>query len=242
MMRRLLLGLWSALLPASEREPLQERLDYDVPTLAASWALAAAQLSLIPVWALTGLAYAREVTGVQASSILATGRPPTFTEAMLASIVLGPLAFLVSPLGLLLEYVILTGVVRLAGLVASDRATGDPLLTLLAWLRRGAIAETRRRRRLRALGPWRPDRIVQLDTGLVVLSSRDKPDWNERVTIEYRGVFYRLVRREDRAHDRWVDVAHVLRKQQPGELIRRLVTLDDTPVAASDRDMPQSTG
>ena len=51
----------------------------------------------------------------------------------------------------------------------SDRATGDPLLTLLAWLRRGAIAETRRRRRLRALGPWRPDRIVQVDTGLAVL-------------------------------------------------------------------------
>ena len=124
----------------------------------------------------------------------------------------------------------------------SDRATGDPLLTLLAWLRRGAIAETRRRRRLRALGPWRPDRIVQVDTGLVVLSSRDKPDWNERVTIEYRGGFYRLVRREDRAHDRWVDAAHVLRKQQPGELIRRLVTLDDTPVAASDRDTPRSTG
>ena len=240
MTRRLLLGLWSALLPASEREPLRGRLDYDVPTEAASWALAGAQLSLIPVWAIIGLSYAREVVGVQASSILATSRPPTFTEAMLASIALGPLAFLVSPVGLLLEYVILTGVVRLAGLVASDRATGDPLITLLAWLRRVAIAEIQRRRRLRVLGAWRPDRIVQVDEGLVVLSSRDKPDWNERVTIEYRGAFYRLVRREDRPYDGCVDVAHVLRRQQPGELIRRLVTLEEGEVAASDRPTPQS--
>jgi hypothetical protein len=227
MVRRFALGVWSALLPAGERERLQERLDEDVPTVPASWTLAVAQLSLIPVWALMGVSYTRGVTGVQAATILATELPPTFTEAMLASIALGPLAFAFSPQGLLLEYVIVTGVVRIAGLVGSGRPTGDPLVTLLAWLKRLTGAEVRQQRRLRALGPWRPDRILPDGRGLLVLSSRDKRDWSERVTIEYRGAFYRLVRQEDRPHDRWIDVVYVLRRQQPGELIRSLVVLED---------------
>jgi hypothetical protein len=232
MPRRLLLGLWSALLPASEREPLLERLGEHVPTVGVSWALAATQLSLIPVWALLGVSYGREVAGVQAASILASESPPTFTETMLASVALGPFAFLFSPLGLLLEYVILTGVIRVAALVASGRPTGDPLVTLVAWLRRLTGAEARRLRRLRALGPWRPDRILQDGRGLVVLSARDKPDWNERVTIEHEGAFYRLVHREDRPHDRGIDVAYTLRRQEPGELIRSLTTLEATTEAS----------
>ena len=226
MTQRVLLGLWTALLPASEREPLLKRLDVHVPTVGASWTLAAAQLSLIPVWALLGVSYTRGVTGVQAATILATERPPSFTETMLASIALGPFAFVFSPLGLVLEYVILTGVVRVAALVASDRPTGDPLVTLAAGLRRLTSVEIRQQRRLRALGPWRPDRILSQGAGLLVLSSRDKPDWNERVTIEHQGAFYRLVRQEDRPHDRWIDVAYILRPHEPGELIRSLVTLE----------------
>jgi hypothetical protein len=157
---------------------------------------------------------------------------------MLASVALGPFAFVFSPLGLVLEYVILTGVVRVAALVASDRPTGDPLVTLAAWLRRLTSGEIRQQRRLRALGPWRPDRILPQGAGLLVLSSRDKPDWNERVTIEHQGAFYRLVRQEDRPHDRWSDVAYVLRPQEPGELIRSLVRLD--PAAESPpREPPE---
>jgi len=232
MTRRVLLGLWSALLPASERERLEARLEYDVPTVPASWALAVVQLSLIPVWALTGVSYAREVAGIEAEIILATAVPPLFVEAMGASIALGPLAFLFSAQGLLLEYVILTGVVRVAGLVASDRPTGDPLVTLLAWLRRSASGEIRRQRRLRALGPWRPDRIIPDGRGLVVLSSRDKPDWDERVTIEHGDAFYRLVRQEDRPHGRWTDAAYVLRRREPGELIRSLVVLEEAEEAS----------
>ena len=232
MTRRVLLSLWSALLPASERERLEARLEYDMPTVPASWALAVVQLSLIPVWALMGVSYARGVTGVQTETLLATEVPPLFLEARLASIALGPLAFLFSPQGLLLEYVILTGVVRVAGLVASGRPTGDPLVTLLAWLRRFASGEIRRQRRLRALGPWRPDRILPDGRGLVVLSSRDKPDWNERVTIEYAGAFYRLVRQGDRPHGRWVDAAYVLRRREPGELIRSLVVLEEADEAS----------
>lgn len=241
MTRRLLLGLWTALLPASERQRLQERLPYDLPTVPVSWALAAVQLALIPVWALLGVSYAHHVTGVQAATILASEHTPTFTEAMLASIALGPLAFLFTPQGLLLEYVILTGVVRVAGLVASDRPTGDPLVTLVAWLRRLTGAEVRRRRRLRALGPRRPDRILRDGAGLLVLSSEDKPDWDEHVTVEHEGLFYRLVRREDRPRARGIEVAYVLRRQESGELIRRLVRLD-APSEPAPASSPPGAG
>jgi len=234
MIRRGLLGFWSALLPASERERLQARLAYDVPTVPASWALATVQLGLIPVWALVGLSFANSVAGLQAEAILATEVPPLFIEAMLGSVGLGLLAYLISPPGLVLEYVIITGAVRVAGLVASDRPTGDPLVTLLAWLKRLAGAEIHQQRRLRALGPLRPDKVHPDGRGLLVLSSRDKPDWNERVTIEYEGAFYRLVGQEDRPHDRWVDVAYLLRRQKPGELIRSLVKLETPPESSPE--------
>jgi len=228
-MRRLAWGVWTALLPASEREPVLERLDEGVPTVTASWILGVVQVALIPVWALLGVSYAGQVVGVQSQAILAQECPPTFTEAMLSSIALGPLAFLVTLQGLLLEYLIVTGVVRLAGLVASGRPTGDPIVTLVATLRRLAREELRRRRRLRTLGPWRPDRVLREGAGLVVLSARDKPDWSARVTLEHEGGLYQLVRQEDRPHDRWTDVAYVLRPHRAGELIRRLVKLDVSP-------------
>ena len=234
MIRRGLLGFWSALLPGTERERLQARLAYDVPTVPASWALAAVQLALIPVWALVGLGYANSVAGIQAEAILATEVPPLFIEAMLGSVGLGLLAYLISPPGLVLEYAIITGAVRVAGLVASGRPTGDPLVTLLAWLKRLAGAEIRQQRRLRALGPLRPDKVLPDGRGLLVLSSRDKPDWNERVTIEYEGAFYRLVRQEDRPHERWIDVAYLLRRQKPGELIRSLVKLETPPESSPE--------
>lgn len=234
MTRRVLLGLWSALLPASERGRLEARLEYDLPTVPVSWALAAVQLALIPVWAIVGLAYANSVAGLQAEAILATAVPPLFIETMLGSVGLGLLAYLVSPPGLALEYVILTGVVRVASLVASGQPVGDPLVTLLAGLKRLAGAEIRQQRRLRALGPLRPDRVLSDGRGLLVLSSRDKPDWNERVTIEFEDAFYHLVRQEDRPHDRWVDVAYVLRPHQSGELIRSLVKLETPPESSPE--------
>jgi hypothetical protein len=153
---------------------------------------------------------------------------------MLSSIALGPLSFLVTPQGLLLEYLIVTGVVRLAGLVAADRPTGDAIVTLLAALFRFSREEIQRRRRLRTLGPWRPDRVIKDGSGLLVLSSRDKPDWNRRVTIEYEGALYHLVHHEDRPRERETDVAYVLRPHRAGELVRCLVQLDVPPEGPPD--------
>jgi hypothetical protein len=236
MIRRLALGFWSALLPAGERERLRAHLEDDVPTVPASWALAAAQLGLIPIWALVGLSYAQSVAGIQSEAILATEVPPLFIETMLGSVGLGLLAYLFSLPGLVLEYLILTGFVRAMGLVASGRPTGDPVVTLAVSLRWQALWRIRQRRRLRALGPWRPDRVLPDGQGLLVLSARDKPDWNERVTIEHAGRFYRLVRQEDRPHSKGTDVAYLLRPQRPGELIRSLVKLEAGSEPSSEDD------
>ncbi len=58
---------------------------------------------------------------------------------------------------------------------------------------------------------------------LVVLSARPRPEWNEHVTIEIAGRFYRLRRQEPRQHDAAEWHAHVLREADPNEVIRALV-------------------
>jgi len=230
--RRGLTALWLALLPAGERDRRHDRLEEEVPTVAASWVLAIVQLGLIPVWALQAIAYAHRVAGIQSETILGSERQVLFVEAMLGSVALGPLAYVFSLQGLVLEYVIVTGVVRLAGLVASDRPTGDPIVSLLVWAYRYAVGTVRRQRRLRQLGPERPDRVVRLDRErLVVLCAREKPDWNASVTVQYGSGYYRLLRTEDRAHGPWVDIAYVLRPREAGELIRALVRLEEAPGA-----------
>ncbi|MCP4895344.1 MAG: hypothetical protein GY906_00075 [bacterium] len=105
---------------------------------------------------------------------------------------------------------------------------GDPLITGVAWLIRAARSEQRQRQRLRALGPERPDQILQQDSGgLVVLCSREKAEWDERVTIQFREGFFRLDRVEERPHGEWVSIAYVLRPTEPGEIIRGLVHLEE---------------
>ncbi len=84
------------------------------------------------------------------------------------------------------------------------------------------------------VGPVRPDRVV-LEPGydLAVLSCRPKPDWNERVTIEIAGRFYRLCRVEERRDGgRWVH-AHCLKEAGPHEVFRGFVRYE--PPAADRR-------
>ncbi len=227
MVVRLLIAFWSALLPAVERERLRRRLPYEVPTVPASWALALAQLSLIPVWAIQGIAYLTDVARIEAAGALDSGAAVTTRDLQLASVVLGPFAYLFSPLGLLLEYAIVTGAFRLAGVVASGRPVGDPLVSGFAWLMRAARSEQVERQRLRELGPERPDRIIEHEgEGLLVLCSREKAEWDERVTIQFGERFYRLAHREERPDGKWTGIAYVLRPTQPGDVIRGLVHLE----------------
>ncbi len=241
MVGRLLIACWSALLPVVERERLRQRLSYEVPTVPASWALALAQVGLIPVWAIQGIVYLSSVERIEAAAALDSGA--AVTDLQLASVVLGPFAYIFSPLGLLLEYAIITGAFRLAGVVASGRPVGDPLVSGFAWLMRAARSEQIERQRLRELGPERPDRIIEHEgEGLLVLCSREKAEWDERVTIQFGERFYRLAHREEQPYGKWTAIAYVLRPTQPGEVIRGLVRLEGrvqpSPSRRSEQENP----
>ena len=226
MVGRLLIACWSALLPVVERERLHQRLSYEVPTVPASWALALVQVGLIPVWAILGIEYLSNVAGIEAAAALDSGAAVTTRDLQLASVALA-FAYLFSPLGLFLEYAIVTGAFRLAGVVASGRPVGDPLVSGFAWLMRAARSKRVERQRLRELGPERPDRIIEHEgDGLLVLCSREKAEWDERVTIQFGERFYRLAHREERPYGKWTAIAYVLRPTQPGEVIRGPVRLE----------------
>jgi hypothetical protein len=228
-LRRLLAGLWAALLPTPERERLLQRLDTSPPVVKASWTLAALQVALGPVWFLRGLAYA-QAYAARGVAILLNSPLKDAEQNATGAFVGSPLYFLsymATLEGFVLEYLIATGIFRIVVLVGSGRPVGDPIVSAVAWLLR-----TRRRRswetqRLRRLGPERPDRILEaLNGGLVVLCSREKLSWHERVSIQFGEDLFRLVRVEERPRGEWTDIAYVLRPQEPGEIIRDLVRLD----------------
>src|SRR6185295_8602924 len=89
------------------------------------------------------------------------------------------------PLTWLLLSIPLVGIARLVAFGVSRDAVGEPLVWFVlraAQAMRRLLDTLQRRRRF---GPLRPDRAVRgKDGGLVVMSCRPKPDWNERITIE----------------------------------------------------------
>jgi hypothetical protein len=227
--RRLLAAFWAALLPTPERGRLLQRFDFTPPVVKASWWLAAVQVALGPVWFLRGLAYA-QAYAARGVAILLNGPLKDAGTNATGAIVGSPLYFLsymATLEGFVLEYVIATGIFRIVVLVGSGQPVGDPLVSAVAWLRRTHRRRSWETQRLRQLGPERPDRILEAPNGgLVVLCSREKVSWHERVSIQFGEDLFRLVRVEERPRGEWTDIAYVLRPQEPGEIIRDLVRLD----------------
>jgi hypothetical protein len=227
--KQALISLWSALLPSFERQHLRQRLAWQPRTIEASWALAAVQVSLGPVWFLRGLAYAQAYA--ERSVTLLMNSPLADLERNAAGAISGaPLYFLSYAFtveGLVLEYLILAGIFRIVVLIGSGQPVADPLVALGAWGIRAARCRAADSRRLRHLGPERPDRILEAPNGgLVVLSARQKLTWNGRVSIRFGEELFRLARTEERRQGEWTDIAYVLRPQEPGEIIREAVRLE----------------
>ena len=227
--KRLLIALWAALLPAVEREELHQRLGYEVPVVPVSWALATVQVALIPMWAMRGIAYAEAFAQAAVKELVNTPLADldNNAQAVLVGSPIYMLSYAFTLQGLAMEYAIVTGVFRAVSLAVSGRPVGDPLVSLVALAMRVSRSRLSESHRLKELGPKRPDRILQGEAGgLLVLSSREKPDWNERVTIQFGEDHYRLVRTEERPYGRWTHIAYVLRPEQPGEIIRGLPRLE----------------
>jgi hypothetical protein len=115
-----------------------------------------------------------------------------------------------------------TGVLRLVAFGLHHDAAGEPLV----WAGIRLWQHVRRRmqasRDLLRFGPERPDRIVPSPGGLTVLSCRPK-DWTRTVTIEIRGKFYWLVKKEERQDGPWWVHACVLEEMPENEIIRSLI-------------------
>jgi hypothetical protein len=142
------------------------------------------------------LAYSERVGREAARLILSAGEAqlqgrvpndPAVNVAPLGVAALTPIAFVLTPVGLLATYLALSGFARLAAWV-TDEPFGDPILTGLdAAGRRVAdkVREAQRKReRERAEGVEVRDRLYPAawagvsDADYVIVASRRKPDWD----------------------------------------------------------------
>ena len=226
-MRDLLYGLFAALLPAPERDGFAQRHGVDPAGWSGFLGLAeflgggAALVS-------NGLAFFQRVAERNATIFVNLMENQELTDAEKVSYGLSGVAIWVQwmtrPWTWFLFMLPAVGIVRMVTWWVSSEASGEPLvwagLRLKQYLGRRAQASRDRRR----YGPERPDRLEPgPDGGLTVLSSRRKPDWNPRVTIEIDGRFYRLLKTGERQDGPWWIHTYVLGEQPDNEVIRALV-------------------
>ena len=140
------------------------------------------------------------------------------------------LAWHLQPEAWLYMYLALTGLLRVVTFATTGQAVAEPVILAplrgIQWLG----GREARQQRLAQLGPLRPDRVLEAGGGdLVVLSCREKQDWDELATIKIAGRFYRLIDVADRHDERWTAVAYRLREIESTYVIRKLVKTDLRP-------------
>jgi len=228
MWRNPFLDLFAALVPAAERDELIRR--YDAQPFAWSAVLGILELYFGGKLLLANaLVYIQGETDRFASYVVAhlDSQPLDTFEKSLAVTWSGSLvwlAWMLRPMTWLLFSIPLVGIARLVAFGVGHDAVGEPLvwmgLRAAQGMRKLAGIAGRRRR----FGPLRPDHVLQeRNGGLVVLSCRPKPDWNERITIAIGERFYRLQRVEERHFGAWWVHAHVLQEADPNEIFRGLI-------------------
>lgn len=149
---------------------------------------------------------------------------PSLSHGVIGSVgILGYVSFLLTPAAWLALYLVFEGVVRALETLFHDRQPGMLLVVLGAWAGRRAFLLARQARLKHALGPPRPDRLVE-HTGLpgagVELWTVTRHPWRDGHVIRFGEELFvvqccRLT--PDGAHHAWV---FHLRPLQPGELIR----------------------
>ena len=233
---RLLAGPLAALLPEEPRERLERRHGVD----AAAWSAAVGVLELFGAGlALVGdfvTRIPRLVDEHTAAFLENTPDPmlrdPANAQALTLSGFWSWLVWLSQPMVLLLFLLTLTGIVRLTAFALTREAVPEPLVWLSwhAWrvlVRQPAAAA----REHAEYGPAsRSDRVVpQADGGLLVLTSRPRPEWNELVTIQVGERFFRVEDVHERQEGPWRWHAHRLREEHPGVVIRALLLYEPSP-------------
>jgi hypothetical protein len=217
------LGLLSAMLPSPERDRLRRDHGVDPPSSSLTIGIAETAAGAL-LFLAGGIAWSRGGAGLMSSALLENWWPGLSTTHFQGTGLIGWLSWFLHPEAWLYGFVGLTGMVRCVAFAATREAVAEPVV----WAALRGYQALRRRswvkERERLLGPPRPDRIVEAPDGsIVVLTCRDKPEWNESVTIEVDERFYRLDGIEDRADGEWQVIAYRLRPQKEGEVFRTLV-------------------
>jgi hypothetical protein len=220
--------LLAAVLPAAERAELARRYGAE----PHRWSLALGFVELYfgaKLLIANGFAYFEVQSSALASYVVDHVDPRQLDsfENRLAFTHSGAVMWLtwaLRPLTWLLASIVVVGVARLVAFAVDHDAVGEPSVWLglrAGRVLRRAFATLRRRQRY---GPDRPDLLLhEPGCGLVVVSCRPKPEWNERITLAIGPRFFRLTGHEERPDRGFEAHAYRLKEADPHEIFRGLV-------------------
>ena len=231
--------LLAALLPAREREELIRRRDAD-PYL---WSFGLGLIEFFVGGYAVGknaLAYSQAASSKIATYVMEKMDPHALNDfrnrlAITESGSVIWLTWLLRPITWLLISIPLVGIARMIAFGASRDAVGEPIVWMILRVAGGVRRLLDRHSFRHRFGPVRPDRLVrEPGCDLVVLSCREKPDWNELVTIEIGERFFRRLRVEERPDRGWWAYAYLLVEAEPNEVFRGLIRYEGfTPPASA---------
>ncbi|MEX2271322.1 MAG: hypothetical protein WD690_07635 [Vicinamibacterales bacterium] len=146
-----------------------------------------------------------------------------------------------TPTGLLATYLTMSGLIRFASAFIVDDVRGDLILTGIdatvrrAWRRTDAYDKQRTREKLE--GSEMPDRLVRgeqvgrPEVELVVLASRQKPDWlANSYLVQEDGSAFRIGRSFDYSTSAGLRTAYPLTRLRGGEAIRHAIAYEFPPL------------
>jgi hypothetical protein len=237
--RLALCGLAVALFPQPESSRLARQSGVDLPF----WSFLIGVIEA-PVGGLLFFAGAIDSVSETApalSALLLENWFPELNEGhFMGAGLIGLLAWYLNPVAWLLALEGVTGACRVAAFAASREAVGEPLLW--AGLRCGQLIHrsSRRRARLSALGPLRPDRLQYGENGrLEILSCREREEWLPGVALEVERRFFRSVEVAARPDGDHQVLVYRFQELDPNEVIRHPVPYQPLPCPTGDRKEPR---
>lgn len=214
-------GLVTALLPAPERDRLARQ--WGVDPVPWSFGLGLVQSVLGSLLFLVG-AHTFAVGPMPLSRLLIESWIPGLVSEHFRGSGRVLLWFF-HPMGWLYAGMACMGVLRCIVWTSTREAVGEPAVWAVLRAVQGIRDRRSIARRERHVGPVRPDRVVEQDDGsVIVVACREKPEWNERVTIKLGDGFYRLLRVEERPDGPYAAIAYHLNPVESNHVIRRLLS------------------
>ena len=140
---------------------------------------------------------------------------------------IGLILWFANPVAWLGLLIMVTALLRVASYLANHDSFGEPLVWLFLRLYQFNKGAADARHVREEYGPVRPDRIVRDDNdALVLLASREKPDWDEYATVRVEDGFFRIVGTEQRREGPYTAIAYMLEAQPESENFLGLVHTD----------------